>query len=370
MSNQTQCPHCQTTYPMPTTKLGDSDARAKCGKCQQVFFLNANLVNSSSAAQTKQPNPTPQATAHKTQTTTDPQEKITPKRTKRTKRTLTEDMIHDDMDGVEENKPKTVLGVSFDNDELENFLKDNINFAPTTAKSTKDELADDEGDDWAHDLLNDTKPVNTAQTSTTNTKAKTSPIENNTSPIENNVDLTTIIPVATPKPKKPIKKIWSKKPTSQQLATKKSLVSQLLWLLGCLLLIGLLVVQYALFNVDKLAKNPETANFIYTVCNIISCSVPSANLDALSITSSLKNQKDIIIDIANKTNSEQLFPYLLVQLKDSQGVVVADFVADTKDYLSQSQTTLLANQHKRIMLSVSENSAPKVSTVTVTPFYQ
>lgn len=158
MSNQTQCPHCQTTYPMPTTKLGDPDARAKCGKCQQVFFLNANLVNSSSAAQTKQP----KATAHKTQTTTDPQEKITPKRTKRTKRTLTEDMIHDDMDGVEENKPKTVLGVSFDNDELENFLKDNINFAPTTAKSTKDELADDEGDDWAHDLLNDTKPVNTA----------------------------------------------------------------------------------------------------------------------------------------------------------------------------------------------------------------
>ena len=127
------------------------------------------------------------------------------------------------------------------------------------------------------------------------------------------------------------------------------------------------MVQYALFNVDKLAKNPETANFIYTVCNIISCSVPSANLDALSITSSLKNQKDIIIDIANQTNSEQLFPYLLVQLKDSQGVVVADFVADTKDYLSQSQTTLLANQHKRIMLSVSENSAPKVSTVTVTP---
>ncbi|OPH35758.1 DUF3426 domain-containing protein [Moraxella lacunata] len=354
MSNQTKCPHCQTTYPMPTAKLGDPNARAKCGKCQQVFFLNANLVSSSPAAQAQRqatPDPQPAQTA---QTVARP----TPKRTKRVKPAPTEGMIHDEMDGVEENKPKAVSGVSFSDDELDSFLKDNISFAPTVAKSTKDEMADSEGgESWADDLLKDTKPVSTAQTTNTNSTT-------------NNVDLDAIIPVATPKPKKPtsIKEIQPNKPTAQQLASKKSLGSQLLWLVGCLLLVGLLAVQYALFNVDKLAKNPETASLAHTVCGVVPCNIPSADLNGLEVTSSLENQKDVIIDITNKTSSEQLFPYLLVQFKDGNGVVVADFVADTKDYLGESQTTLLANQHKRVMLSA--NSAPKASSVTVTPFYQ
>ncbi|WP_264676274.1 DUF3426 domain-containing protein [Moraxella bovis] len=364
MSNQTKCPHCQTTYPMPAAKLGDPNARAKCGKCQQVFFLNANLVGSSPAVQAqRQTNPAPQPQAQTAQTVarsapTTPQEPPTPKRTKRVKPAPTEGMIHDEMDGIEENKTKAVASVSFSDDELDSFLKDNISFAPTVAKSTKDEMADNEGEEsWADDLLKDTKPINITQTT-------------NTSSAINNVDLDAIIPVATPKPKKPtnIKEIQSNKPTAQQLATKRSLGSQFLWLIGCLLLVGLLVAQYALFNIDKLAKNPETASLAHTICGVIPCNIPSADLHGLEITSSLENQKDVIINITNKTNSEQLFPYLLVQFKDSSGVVVGDFVADTKDYLGESQTTLLANQHKRIMLSV--NPAPKASSVTVTPFYQ
>lgn len=366
MSNQTQCPHCQTTYPMPAAKLGDPNARAKCGKCQQVFFLNANLLGSSPATQAKrqakgqanptpQPNQTSQTLAHSAPTS--PQEIPAPKRTKRIKPAPTEGMIYDEMDGTEENKPKTVLDISFSDDELDSFLKDNISFA-STVKSTKDEMADNEGEEsWADDLLKDTKPISTAQ-------------DTNSNSITNNVDLDAIIPVAIPKPKKPtsIKDIQPNKPTAQQLATKKSFGSQLLWLVGCLLLVGLLAVQYALFNVDKLAKNPKTASLAHAVCGIVSCNMPSADLNSLEVTSSLKNKKDVIIDITNKTSSEQIFPYLLVQFKDSSGVVVADFVADTKDYLGESQTTLLANQRKRIMLSA--NSAPKASSVTVTPFYQ
>lgn len=181
---------------MPAAKLGDPNARAKCGKCQQVFFLNANLVGSSPAVQAqRQTNPAPQPQAQTAQTVarsapTTPQEPPTPKRTKRVKPAPTEGMIHDEMDGIEENKTKAVASVSFSDDELDSFLKDNISFAPTVAKSTKDEMADNEGEEsWADDLLKDTKPVNITQTT-------------NTSSAINNVDLDAIIPVATPKPKK------------------------------------------------------------------------------------------------------------------------------------------------------------------------
>ncbi|OPH38596.1 zinc-ribbon and DUF3426 domain-containing protein [Moraxella equi] len=373
MSNQTKCPHCQTTYPMPAAKLGDLNARAKCGKCQQVFFLNANLVTVSTpqttatAHQTSKPQSSPAPRVVPTQSHSNPtatqfeqdSSSITPKRVKRTKSTPTEDMIHDEMDGIEENKPKAVVDVSFSDDELDNFLKDNISFAPTVTKSTKDEMSDSEDEAWINNLLDDNSSI------TVNSQ-----VTNSASPIIKDVDLNTIIPSAKPKQKKPvsIKKIQPNKPTAQQIATKKPIITQLFWLIGCLLMLGLLAVQYALFNIEKITKNPETANLANAVCNIISCNIPSADLGSLEINSVLQNQTDVVINITNKSSTEQLFPYLLVQLQDDNGRVVADFVADTKDYLSESQTTILANQSKRIMLSAT--STLNASSVTVTPFYQ
>lgn len=368
MSSQTQCPHCQTIYPMPTAKMGDPNARAKCGKCQQVFFLNANILQAGGAPVTnspaqpvatkapEQPRVSPQVAPQ--QQATRPAETVIPTSRKRVKPTPTEGMIHDEMDGVENDVAPPAAEVTFSDAELDNFLNENISFAPRVNKSTKDEIADNEDEAWLKDLLNDTKPVNNGE------------IANTSSPIINNVDLSAVIPAATPKPKKPIsvKKAQPDKPTTQQIATKKSLGPQLFWLLGCVLLVGLLTLQYALFNLDKLAKNPETAGLARTICGIAPCKVPTADLNSFSIDSQLQNQKDVIITINNKSSEEQLFPYLLVQFKDKNGAVVADFVADTKDYLSESQTTLLANQHKRIMLSAS-TKPNNASSVTVTPFY-
>lgn len=41
---KTQCPRCKTIYPMLPEKLDNPKARANCGKCHHIFFLNANLV--------------------------------------------------------------------------------------------------------------------------------------------------------------------------------------------------------------------------------------------------------------------------------------------------------------------------------------
>lgn len=412
MSRQTQCPNCQTTYPVPDAKLGDPKVRAKCGKCQQLFFINAHLLPVSTAqpkvASTASPQVQPAtqastpikpqvqpqrqqsatlATAPNAQNTslqnraaqsTTPKnsavnppvsQAVSPKpsnqgapsaptqHAKRTKPALSEGMIHDGMDDPA--KDDRTSEVVFSDDELEQFLQTNISSASYIVKSTKDELADNDSEAWVNNLLDDSQAT-TSQTKTHQASA----------PIIDEVDLKEIIPAVTPKAKKPlsIKRLTSHQPTAQQIATKKSLGSQLFWLLGCLLLVGLLGLQYMLFNMDKVAKNPTTANLARDVCAIVQCVVPSADLNSFDINATLHNQKDIIIYINNKSNTEQLFPYLLVRLKDKNGVVVADFVADTKDYLAESRTTLLANQYERIMLST--RSATTAESVTVTPFYE
>lgn len=350
---------------MPAAKLGDPNARAKCGQCQQVFFLNANLISNGTPIQQPAPQSQARSTTRQQALPSQTQEDLSipaiPRRAKRAKPVATEGMIHDEMDGTNTQTPQTTSTVAFSDDELDSFLNENINFVPRLSKSTKDEMADNEDEAWLKDLLNDKKPVVTnAQTTTSTT----------TSPIINEVDLNAVIPVAVPKPKKPIsiKQIESNTPTTQQLAEKKSLGSQLAWVVGCVLLVALLGVQYALFNAKEIAKNPESAGLAHTLCGIIPCRIPSAELSSLNINATLQNQKDVIITINNTSNTEQLYPYLLVQLKDKNNAVVADFVADTKDYLSESQTTLLAGQHKRIMLSVNTNT--NASSVTVKPFYQ
>lgn len=409
MTRQTKCPNCQTIYPVPAAKLGDPNVRAKCGKCQQLFFLNANLIAPTAQPQTLH-TPTHQRPVSQTATTAEqmptkqveaavnttkptpthsavssitpqhaPSQKVaqhtasqelstptldtartsaTPKPTKHAKPLPSNDMIHDDMDDSKSDTLSTQ--VMFSDQELDNFLNENISSASYLVKSTKDEMADNDGEAWIENLLDESK----------NPTAQTQTAQVTSAPIIDDVDLNAIIPAAAPKAKKPlsIKRFRPTKPTAQQIATKKSLWSQLLWLFGCILLIGLLGLQYMLFNMDKVAKNPATANLAHQVCGIIQCRVPSAQLSSFQIDATLQNQKDIIIYISNKSSTEQLFPYLLVQLKDKNGMVVADFVADTKDYLSESQTTLLANQYERIMLSTG--TVTKADSVTVTPFYE
>lgn len=55
----------------------------------------------------------------------------------------------------------------------------------------------------------------------------------------------------------------------------------LIWGLGSLLLIGLLGLQYVIFNLDSLLKDPEKAAKIHSLCAIVSCDLPIANVSML-----------------------------------------------------------------------------------------
>lgn len=44
LSIQTCCPYCYSAFDMPQEQLDQSDAKGRCGQCQQVFLVNDHLV--------------------------------------------------------------------------------------------------------------------------------------------------------------------------------------------------------------------------------------------------------------------------------------------------------------------------------------
>lgn len=359
--HQTKCPSCHAIYPMPTTKLGDPDAKARCGRCQQVFLLNDNLVvpeelnkkkaginlDALNAISDDVPPPEPPK-----------------KRTKREKPVPTGDVIFDDMDGGEDADKSA--NVAFSDNELDNFLNSDFSLHnPQPMASTLDEQkAQQDDESWVRDLLDDSK---------SDTPTQNSNNRNHHTPPSSEMDFDNFIPVAAPPPKKTeaLEKILAKKdPTTQEIASRKPFGAQLLWLLGCLLLVGVLAMQYVFFNLNTIAKNPAYASTLNNICTIIKCAIPQADLNNLTITSDHKSKDyttNIIVNIQNNGTSPALFPNLLITVKDVNGQVLGDFVTSKKEYVSESQSSLLGNQNKRIMLTV--HTVKFVSTVEVQPFY-
>lgn len=339
MSQQhTRCPSCGAVYPMPSDKLANPNAKAKCGRCQQVFLLNDNLV------QTSLPKPTTQ-TAPTEHPMTAQSPAVSPTRT------------------TPSPAPITQQAEDEDEDDFGDFLDAQMKIATTVIQSEK--VADNTEDNaWIQDALKNSDPNRVAINHSNNTHANP----------KADIDLSTLIAPASTLGKKKMpsfKKAMSHKPTTQQLQTKKSFVGQLMWFIGCLILLGLMVVQYTLFNLESLIANPAHASKIQAVCSVLRCSTPNADLGSVGIDAKHENQQGathITITITNRSAQEQLYPDLLVRLKNADGVVVGDFVAKRSDYLAESQKSILGNQQKRVRLSVTPKQTPTV--VEVTPLYQ
>lgn len=359
--HQTKCPSCHAVYPMPTNKLSDPDAKARCGRCQQVFLLNDNLVVPEDPNK-KKAGVNLDALNAISDDDMPPPDETPKKRTKREKPAPTGDVIFDDMDGEDTDKS---TNVAFSDNELDNFLNSDFSLHnPQPMASTLDEQKVQQDDEaWVRDLLDDSK----SDTPTQNSQ------RNYHTPQSSAMDFDNFIPVAAPPPKRTeaLKKILAKKdPTTQEIASQRPFGIQLLWLFGCLLLVGVLVIQYVFFNLNTIAKNPIHASTLNKVCAIVKCAIPQADLNSLTITSDHKSKDyttNIVINIQNTGTSPTLFPNLLVTVKDVNGQVLGDFVTSKQEYVSESQSSLLSNQNKRIMLTV--HTAKFVSTVDVQPFY-
>lgn len=162
-------------------------------------------------------------------------------------------------------------------------------------------------------------------------------------------------------------------PTSQQIALKKSPVTTLLWLIGCLLLIALLIVQYAVFNINTLIKDPEHNAQLIEVCELLSCSLPSANLNELIIQNlqheaTTSNQTNIKASITNQGAHSQLYPNLKVSISGQNGLI-GEFVAEPKDYLLSEEQTEIASTHENYFMFTIPVDDTTVSNIDIQPFY-
>lgn len=353
---QTKCPSCHATYPMPSAKLGDPNAKAKCGRCQQVFLLNEHLVLPEDAHKKKGINL--DALNINAEATPPP----APKPKKREKPVPTGDVIFDDMDGEGDDADKDVK-VSFSDRELDNFLNNDVHIQQPMASTLDEQKSQQDDESWVKDLLDDSKPSAPTQNSQ----------HRNYMSEPSGMDFDNIIPAAPPPPKKTValhRILADKDPTAQELASRRPFMFQFMWLLGCVFLVGVLVLQYVFFNINTIAKNPTHASLLNSVCAIAKCTIPKPDLSALVITSD-HNSKDfttnIVISIQNKGDVPILFPSLVVTVKDVNGKLLGDFVTTKYDYVAESQSSILSGQTKRLMLTV--NTVKFVSTVDVKPFY-
>ncbi len=165
--------------------------------------------------------------------------------------------------------------------------------------------------------------------------------------------------------------------STEQNTQKKSFISAFLWFIGCILLTALLVVQYTIFNINKLVKQPNAQKKLAIVCKILSCSLPSAELDNLYIDnvqhrrSKIGNsdkETDIIASVNNLSDSRQLYPNLKIMIHGVNGLS-AELVLRPKDYLLlEKQTEMASSSENFFMLTIPIND-DEISNIDITPFY-
>lgn len=389
---KTQCPRCHTIYPMPAAQLNKPKARANCGKCHHTFFLNLHLIDDKqkatentikqqpSSVDVNQTNPNKQTQANQAQkqqaqkqqaqALIDDTSNISvpriPTRQKKSKPIATEGMIYDDMDSGSSDTGE----VYFDDDELNAFLNQSIQNTPVAA-ATKNNGQDNNSDEaWLDDLLKDNSPAVEV-----NPVAKQAADDEDISKLIG-ADLDSLIPeVMNHEDPETIRqkvnaRLSEHAPTQEQLATKRSLSSQLLWLAGCVLMIAALAVQYVVFNQDAIAKNPTQAELVQHWCSI--CKLPAADTQAFKINHQLKNgsadySTDLSGTLKNTSDAEQLYPNLRIQVMGNAGLV-GDLVLSPSDYLAVYHRSLIPGQETRFLLTL-DVAIKDVKSVTIEPFY-
>jgi predicted Zn finger-like uncharacterized protein len=156
-------------------------------------------------------------------------------------------------------------------------------------------------------------------------------------------------------------------PIEIEMAQSRSWVNTFIWLLLSLLALLGLSVQYALYNIDDLAKNPELRPLYSQWCKISECTLPSL-VDTTKIKSrNLKlkpaaqtGKHQVVVIINNTANFEQPFPQLQLDFSDTQGRLVALEDILPQDYLTGDLKDLTAMPNNvDIQLSFTIDSPPK-----------
>ncbi len=367
-SFQTQCPHCQHTFMITESQLAIKNGLARCGNCRNIFSAIDNL-SSPSQQHTNRPTAVPTVDRRKEEYTFIPNDEK-----------LSLETNNQDISNNTQEKQKSITQpkpVKLDMEIIDNF--DNPSLVNQTSvsaniKNSKKNIDNDHS--WIEKLLEEEKDNEKHAYIEDN---KLTPIHAETNSVSSLLEKFGVASTTEPSLKQDeyIEKISQRfnqqQPTSQQAVERKALGMQLVWLLGSILLVFSLFIQYIVFNIDNLIKNPDTAEKLINTCQTLKlpCNLPSTDLTVIHIktisVNAKGNQSDVIFTLSNQSDIRQLYPNLRIRLLNNTNTI-AQTVISPNEYLDVSNQQLMPKQIKpvKIRLDYQRN---KFDQVAIESFY-
>lgn len=365
--NRTHCPNCKRSYTISEARLATPNLSVKCPACQTRFLAAENVTYapkhdaqarvhstpaSSKSRTTNQPS--------KTQTTPDaqqssPQPNVSPHSTIDPNFGTELDLLGDTTSVLDEDLDALLADLS--GKKAPKIQKSPTGTIPNTGMDKLD----------ADELLSKLDiPIASVPTQEhEDDEAWLSALLDNNSTNGTQHDAIPRAPIPTPIH-------ISKTSSSQSKALRQGMFNQVLWALGSFLLLALLVAQYASFNVDNLVKDPKHRATLSAACQILSCTLPSADINAFTVQSihrpsaHIEGQTDIA-GYLNNQSVEQLYPDLLITLHGKDGVVGEALVAP-KDYLVVDARLIASGAHVPFLLTLDAPNS-EVERVDVRAVY-
>jgi len=417
---KTQCPHCQACYSVKQTQLNQVNATISCDRCQQSFLVNKHLVVNSEVIQ----KPTPQKNIpaqQKAQTqpisneqkanTSSNQHKLqnVPNRptSSTNKKKSSDTLIHDDLiyDDMDIDDPEENVQEYDSLDSMDAWLTQASNTSPSVSTTEKPKAPSSKGADQKPNPSTKKASTSTisasASASTQNmlSSAAANDIHANIESTDNNswlqklleeqnkdeetppddTDLSQLlsdmgVPVKDEDPAADDRLRETQLPFAPTQTTRS--IASLLWILGCLVLALLLAAQYVIFNLENLVKNPSYAQRLQSICSVAACSLPSADLSALTINNTFHRSSqiktagtfsDIGATLSNGSPQSQLYPNVKISVygKDE---IIGEFIADPNDYLLGKQSQLAANTDRQLLFTIPVANA-QIRDITMTALY-
>lgn len=398
---KTQCPSCHTCFELSEKQLGQPETKARCGRCKQVFTVNEHLLVLAPASEAV--------------TSIDIDDLDSDR------------LIYDDMDieaNTEKVNGKSNIEPIFDSlDEMQAWLTE---LKPTTIHSTKDttqsnkhnysnsnrlandghknwnlsdcikQLSDANSDrDYAYpsphaNIVNDEAVSNTKNVSDLKGSASSQKhfiwLEDRlkekridySEPSLNRLLSDMGVNIATAQNNNVQTQAISHLAAKQRppLTRAQTSIATLLWSLGSLVLVLLLFAQYITFNLNTLVKNPVYAQHLQSLCTLVVCSLPYADIDAFQITdlNYLPSQisspvvfSDIKASLVNQSDYSQILPSLKVSIHGNNALI-GEFIAMPEDYLLSPQNQLASHYDKSVMFTIPI-AIDQINKVVIDPIY-
>lgn len=333
--NRTHCPNCKRSYTISEARLATPNLSVKCPACQTRFLAaeNVTYAQQSDVAQTSMAQTASDSTAPQTRNTSVSEADF--------------DAQHDTTSVLDEDIDALLadLGATPTNDTpLDSSALDGLDIPLDVPLASIPDQAHEDDEVWLSALLESSA---------------------------SNVDQTKTVPAPNPTPTITDSDALDI-PSPRSKVARQDILGQVLWGMGSLLLLTLLIVQYASFNVDNLVKNPNHYAKLSAACKILSCTLPSADVSAFTVqalptaSTYIEGQTDIKGYISNHA-SEQLYPNLHITLHGKDGVIGEALVAP-KDYLVANIRLIASGAHVPFLLTLDAPNS-EVERVDVRAVY-